>query len=211
MVFVLRCVGHAIFWLFMHSYCLVKWMSVISQQKLGMVSRKRRKQVFPRFAFCRTSGLFDCVPSYNKFYAQFKKCILCFSLWNLIIHGDHFNAILRNRNTLSYVITSMYFLFHYSEVKVKERKAVTGILFVRIFLFDVKYSENESRGFPGNKLTGAVILECGNTVCSSLTSHREILGGNVVVEWIAVVAKIRVIPAFPKISLFLWFTLHCSV
>jgi len=58
-------------------------------------------------------------------------------------------------------------------VKVKERKAVRGILFVRIFLLDVKYSENDSRGFPGNSLTVAVILERGNTVCSSVTSHTD--------------------------------------
>ena len=35
----------------------------------------------------------------------------------------------------------------------------------------LEFSENDSRGFPGNRLTVAVILERGNTVCSSVTSH----------------------------------------
>jgi len=57
-------------------------------------------------------------------------------------------------------------------VKVKKRKAVTGILFVRVFLLDVKYSENTSRGFPGNSLTVAVILERGNTDGEVNISHE---------------------------------------
>jgi len=58
----------------------------------------------------------------------------------------------------------------------------------------VKYSENVSRGFPGNRLTGPVILERGNTVCSSMTSHTYTVR-NVVGQWIAVAAKILVIPS----------------
>jgi hypothetical protein len=114
MVLVVCCVGHAIFWLFLHSYCLVKWMSQFPSKSCVWCQEEEEQQTtttFLRFAFCRTSGLFYCVPSCTKFCALFEKRIHCSSLRHLIVHGDYFNVILRNEDTLSYVINSRcYFI-----------------------------------------------------------------------------------------------------